>query len=410
MEQSEKSIIVQKYGGSSLADPEKIVRVAQYIIKSAQTHRIVVVVSAMGDTTDKLLDLAKKVSGKEKPDPEELDELLVTGEDQSAPALAIALKSLGQQAKSLTAREIGLIAYPESGNAKVKSIQNIDMIKELLNKGDVVVVTGFQGMGEGTDRRVTLGRQGSDITAVTLAARLGAEICEMYTDVDGVFTFDPRDEPEAKRYDNMHYSQMIQLSAVGAMIRMTRAIIAAQNHGVKLKIMLSPSLGESTGGTLVHSGASPEEMEGEIVTLPGVGIQKGLVLITISNIPNQPRQADRFFAKLKDITIFATVGGGGAEIAAISILVQKEDLNDALAKLNEIKEINITTIPDVVELTLIDPTAKGQPGYFYRLCHSLQDNIEAFAAVALSMMVVVKEKDLRKATQAIGKEFNLLKQ
>ncbi|MBI2625097.1 MAG: aspartate kinase [Candidatus Nealsonbacteria bacterium] len=406
-----KEIVVQKYGGSSIASLVRIEKVAGYIKKIAESKNVVVVVSAMGDETDRLKTLAKEISSN--PDPAELDKLISTGENQSAALLTMALLKLGQKAVSLSGFHIGLTTDFNHGNARVKEIQNIGRIQKLLEQNKVVVIAGFQGVVDGSDELVTLGRGGSDLTAIALSAALKTGECEIYTDVDGVYAIDPRIIPQAKRYERITYSQMIQLAGAGSGVLMARSVILAQNLGVRIKTLLSPSIGESSGGTLVYSGSSLQEMERGFSDLPGIAVQNNLRLIKISNIPNKPGALAEILKPISGINILQSVQGGGEEKADVSFLYQKEDLTEVIPKLNELRKkgIKVESDKEVVELTLVDPTAKDRPGYFYRISKALAKagiNIEMFAAAGVEMMVVIRQEDLHNAAKTLAEEFKSL--
>lgn len=407
-----EKIIVQKYGGSSVATFERMDKIAAHIVETAKSKKVVVVVSAMGDETNRLKQLAKEISRGPPPEAE-LDKLLVTGEEQSAALLTMAINALGQKAVSLTGFQIRLETDETHGKAKVKGIRNIDRINELLDKNIVVVVAGFQGVKEGTDEIVTLGAGGSNLTAIALAGALKTE-CENYTDVDGVYAIDPRIVPGAKRFANITYPQMLELSVAGAGVLMDRAVMLAQNLGVKIKVLLSPSFGPSTGGTLIYSESTTQDMEGSIRSQPAVAIQKGMSLVKIANIPNRPGIAANIFQVLSSINIIDSVVAQTEEekTGNVSLLCLTEDLPKVKTALQKIKELKIAGDFEVAGLTLIDFPMKEESGYLYKVCKALAEagvNIEMLSSAAISILVVVKKENLDKAATALGKEFNLIK-
>jgi len=406
-----KGIIVQKYGGSSVATFERMKKIAAHVTETAKSKKVAVVISAMGDETNRLKQLAKEASEGTPPEAE-LDKLLATGEGQSAALLVMAINALGQKAVSLAGFQIRLETDPTYGKAKVKGIRNIDRIKELLDKDTIVVVAGFQGVIEGTDEIVTLGLGGSNLTAIALAAALKTD-CENYTDVDGVYAIDPRIAPQAKRFSNITYPQMLELSVSGAAVLMDRAVMLAQNLGVKIKVLLSPSFGQSTGGTLISSGSTTQNMEGSIQSQPAIAIQKGLSLVKIANIPNQLGVASKFFRELSSINIIDSVVTQSEEekTGNLSLLCSAGDLSEVSASLQKIKEVKIAGKFEAVGLTLVDFSMKEEPGYLYRVCKALAEagiNIEMLSSAAISILVVVKKEKLEKAAIALGKEFELL--
>ncbi|MCU1420382.1 MAG: aspartate kinase, partial [Microbacteriaceae bacterium] len=282
------SLIVQKYGGSSVADAESIKRVAKRIVETRKAgNEVVVVVSAMGDTTDELIDLANEVtplaSGRE------LDMLLTAGERISMSLLAMAIKSLGQDARSYTGSQAGLVTDSKHGAARIVDVSP-KRIREALDAGAVAIVAGFQGFSRTTGDITTLGRGGSDTTAVAMAAALGADVCEIYTDVDGVFTADPRVVPAAHKIDRITSEEMLELAAAGAKVLYIRAVEYARRHGVTLHVRSSFNNNE---GTLV---VNPKE--GEIVEEPiiaGVASDLGEAKITVVGVPDVPGKAAQIF-------------------------------------------------------------------------------------------------------------------
>lgn len=410
------SIIIQKYGGSSVANLERMKKVAYHIKKVKESgKKIVVVVSAMGDTTGELIRLTETAYGGELPPEEELQDeqnkLLVTGEGQSAPLLAIILRGLGVPAVSLTGREIEL---ETNLNGKVKMIRGVGGIESLLTQGKVVVVTGFQGIKEATKKVTVLGRGGSDISEVSLAASLGVRYCENYTDVDGIYTIDPRIVPEAKRFDQIPYYQLISLAGAGGGKLNDRAVILAQNLGVEIRVLLSPSFGESTGGTLVCSGVSLERME-PLESQPGIAIQITR-LVRISNISNKVGMARKIFESVEKISLVSAIQAPAGEKAEISILCLPERLTNVLSALSDVKkktlqEIKISKPLETAQLTLVDPLMEDDPGYLARVSRAIEKvgvNIESISSPGIDIAVLVKEKDMVKSAQALAREFRLI--
>jgi len=411
-----QGIVVQKYGGSSIANLERLGKVAEHIKKTWESgKKVVIILSAMGDTTDELIKLAKASYGGELPPEEDLQDeqnkLLVTGEEQSAPLLALVLWRLGVPAVSLTSREIEL---ETDTNGRVRVIKGVSEIRSFLDQGKVAVVTGFQGIKETTKMVTILGRGGSDITEIALTASLGEKYCENYTDVDGIFVVDPWIIPEAKRFDQISYYQLIELATAGGGKLMDRAVILAQNLGVEIRVLLSPSFGESTGGTLVCSGSTLEKME-SFESQPGLVIQK-LRMIRISNIPNEPGIARKIFVPLNKVNVVSSIQAPTGKKAEISILCLFSFLDNVLSILKEVKSeslpgIEITEPTSVAELTLVDPLMKEYPGYLGRVCQAMgkaEVNIESLSSHGITIAVVVKETDLLKAARALAEEFQLV--
>jgi len=405
-----KEVVVQKYGGTSVATPERIGRVADYIAKVAEDKNIVVVISAMGEETDRLLRLAKEVYGGEPPKGE-LDKLLVTGEDQSAPLLTSAIMRRGRTATSLDSRAIGLVCDPKG---RVKGVRDVSKIKMLLDQEQVVIITGYQGIVEETGEVSTLGRGGSEITTVALAAALGVGRCEVYSDVDGIYATDPRIVP-AKRFDKISYEQLVPLAGAGGGKLMARSVKLAEKLGVEIKVLLSPSFGQTTGGTLVCSGSTLEKMEG-LETQAGIAVRE-LRLIKVSNIPHEPGMANQIFEAISDIVIRDVVQPPPKDQAEISLLCLPEYSSIILSRLHGVKEsgaageIKPSDPLIVAGLTLVDTLMEDESGYLARITRALariKVNIEMLFSSGIAISVVVKEESYTKATQALAEEFGLL--
>ncbi len=295
------ALIVQKYGGSSVGDAAKIKHVANRVIETQRAgNQVVVVVSAMGDTTDELLDLANQVT--ENPAPRELDMLLTSGERISMALLALAINAAGASSRSFTGSQAGIITDEVHGNARIAEVTP-DRIQEALNAGDIAIVAGFQGFNRETRDITTLGRGGSDTTAVALAAALKADVCEIYSDVDGVYTADPRQIPSAKKLDYIDVESMLELAAAGAKILHIRAVEFARRHNVDLRVRSTFS---TDPGTKVYSGKLGENMEESVVS--GVATDKSQSKITVIGIPDLPGKA---------AALFTTVADAGANIDMI---------------------------------------------------------------------------------------------
>lgn len=408
-----KEIVVQKYGGESVADFARLGKVAEHIVSVAKAgKKVVAVVSAMGKTTDQLIRLAKEICGGIPPK-DELDNLLVTGEQQVASLLALKCRALGIEAISLTGWQIGLEADLKG---MVKRIRKINLLAE--GNFSIIVVTGFQGIIEGTERLITLGRGGSDATAVALAASLGRDECELYKDVDGVYAIDPDIVPNAIKLETISYSQMGLLASAGAKVIMPRAVALAQNLGVKIKVLLSPSLGQTTGGTLVHSGSSLEEMERSWFQ-PVIAIREKEVLFKISDVSNQPGAAAAIFHPLKErgINITESTQGVGENTADINILCSEEDQLSVSAELETVKQkrvagkIAISEHPNMAQLTLVSPLMTEEPGYLARIFMAMGNakvNNETHGGGGNTIWVTVKKDCLREAAQALAEEFQLI--
>lgn len=412
----EREIVIQKFGGTSLATPERLRRVAEYVKETvAGGTKVVAIVSAMSNTTDDLIQLAGEVSKGFCLPREEMDSLLVTGEIESAALLAIALNSMEVRAASLNGIQIGLEV--DAALQRIRRISGVDRIREAVSRNGAVVIAGFQGVTEGTqDRFITIGRGGSDLTAIAVAAALEENYCEICTDVDGVYGIDPRIVKEARRFERIAFSQMLPLAENGAGVLMPRCVSLAQNLGVEIRVLLSPSIGKTTGGTLVCSGSTLEDME-PFVYQAGVAVQRGK-LVRITNISNKPGMASKIFSALSSINIIDGDQSLGDEKAEISIFCYSDDLEKVLGSLSELKTsnnlfsgINILDGLDVVGFTLVSLLMRQEPGYLYRMFRGLAEvgvNIEMFSSSGATILAVVKEEHLEEAALALAKEFRLL--
>ena len=329
--------VVQKYGGSSVADAESIKRVAKRIVATKQQgNDVVVVISAMGDTTDELMDLALKVSPM--PPPRELDMLLTAGERMSAALLAMAIADQGLHARSLTGSQAGIITTGTHGNARIIDITP-GRITSALDQGDIVIVAGFQGVAQDTKDVTTLGRGASDTTAVALAASLGADHCEIYTDVDGVFTADPRIVPSARRIPRISYEEMLEMAACGAKILHLRCVEYARRENVKVHVRSSFS---DRDGTWVAELEEGSQMEQAIIS--GVAHDRGEAKITIVGVPDRVGEAARIFEAVAgtEINIDMIVQNVSAVETGktdISFTLPKSDGQAAIATLQALQDI-----------------------------------------------------------------------
>ncbi|MDF2748361.1 MAG: ask, partial [Propionibacteriaceae bacterium] len=328
--------VVQKYGGSSVADADSIKRVAKRIVATKQEgHDVVVVISAMGDTTDELMDLALRVSPL--PPPRELDMLLTAGERMSAALLAMAIHDQGLHARSLTGSQAGIITTGTHGNARIIDITP-GRITKALDQDDVVIVAGFQGVAQDTKDVTTLGRGASDTTAVALAAALSADYCEIYTDVDGVFTADPRIVPSARRIPHISYEEMLEMAASGAKILHLRCVEYARRENVRVHVRSSFTAKAGTWVTELEKGS---EMEQAIIS--GVAHDRSEAKITIVGVPDKVGQAARIFEAVAatDINIDMIVQNVSASQTArtdISFTLPSTDGRAAIATLAAIKD------------------------------------------------------------------------
>jgi len=410
--------IVKKFGGSAIGNLKKMRAVCEHIKEEfGLGKKLLIVVSAMQDTTDDLLVEAKNFFGSKLTDQQriEVDKLLVTGEQQAAAKMALVLDGFGVPAVSLTSWDIELEA---DSNGHVTAVRGGDVITRFLNEGKVVVVTGFQGVSVngGIKTITTLGRGGSDVTAVCLAAALNA-VCENFTDVDGIYTTDPRIVKTAKRFDIISYDQLGQMALFGGGKLMKRAISLAQKLDVKVRVLISPSVGISTGGSLVCSGGAIDSFE-ITESLPGLSVQN-IGVITISNIPNVPGALDQIYDALIDYVLLNGIQSlmpPNSKGATISIVFSPGIENDIFASLikfhrEKMPMIKIYEARMLTALTLIDPLMEDGRGYLRDVCRSLAEvkiNIEGKSAPADIIQVMVKFEDREKAALAIAQKFGLV--
>jgi len=400
-------LIVQKYGGTSVADASRILRVAQRVASAKQAgHDVVVVVSAMGDSTDELLALAQRVSPD--PAPRELDMLLTAGERISMSLLAMAIRDRGVTAKSFTGSQAGIITDTKHGRAKILDVR-AGRITEALGEGHVVIVAGFQGVSTGHDV-TTLGRGGSDTTAVALAAALGAEVCEIYTDVDGVFTADPRLVADARKLHAVSYEEMLELAACGARVLVLRCVEYARRSGVRVHVRSSFT---DTPGTWVLE--EDERMEKAIIS--GVPHDTSEAKVTLVGVPDKPGIAARVMRLIADEAInvdmiVQNVSHDGT--TDISFTVPKDDLSRALRLLESVKAdvgaSAVTADEQIAKISLVGAGMKSSPGVAATMFEALADagvNIEMISTSTIRISCVVRATDVGAAVRAVHDRFRL---
>ncbi len=401
-------LIVMKFGGTSVSTPEKIKTIARHIKERKKNgEKIIVVVSAMGKETDRLISLIQEINPN--PSLREYDHVLQTGEIVTAGLLTQALIAENVPAISLSATQLGIESNSEYTNAKIIKVRRKELLRKTV-KDKVVVIPGFQGIIQGSLEITTLGRGGSDASAVAIAQAAKANMCEIYTDVDGVYTIDPRLVPNARRFKKINFMQMITMAGAGAGVLMDRAVQIAQTHNIPIKVLLSPSFGESTGGTIVSARGHEKNIE-ESIFLTGISIKKEVALINISNIPNKPNQAALIFKKLENINILDATQGKAEERASITILLEGKDLEEAVNKLHELPEIQISASNGLVSLSLIDPAMKDNSGYFTKVTEALgiaKINIDLLSSGETAIIVTVHENVLKNAANVLAEQFQLI--
>ena len=405
-------LVVAKFGGSSVADAERIKRVAERIVATRRDgNDVVVVVSAMGDTTDDLLDLAEQVSPV--PPPRELDMLLTAGERISMALLAMAISTLGAHARSFTGSQAGVITDTKHGRARIIDVTP-GRIRSALDEGAIAIVAGFQGVSQDTKDITTLGRGGSDTTAVALAAALEADVCEIYTDVDGVFSADPRIVPDAHRIDTISYEEMLEMAACGAKVLMLRCVEYARRYRVPVHVRSSYS---NSPGTWVTEIPEAELMEQAIIR--GVAHDTSEAKVTVLGCPDKPGVAAGVFRAVADADVNLDMIVQVGSVAAtgrtdISFTLPKSDGPTALAALEKVHEqigFERTIYDDHIgKLSLIGAGMKSHPGVSARFFGSLADagvNVEIISTSEIRISVVVRDTELPTAVRAVHAAFDL---
>lgn len=403
-------IIVQKYGGTSIADVERIKNVAKRVVHAKEAgNSVVVVVSALGETTDELLKLAYQISFA--PPERELDMLLATGEQMSVALLAMAIEALGYDAISFTGLQVGILTDAAHTKAKIIDIKS-DRILNELGKGKIVIVAGFQGVTVDSDI-TTLGRGGSDTTAVALAAKLKADVCEIYTDVEGVFTADPRIVPDSRKISVISYDEMLEMSATGAKVMQLRAVEYGKNYGVVIHVRSSFS---DNPGTIIKE--ADEMLERPIIS--GITYDVGEAKVTILDVPDRPGIAAKVFRSLaeKNINVDIIIQNVSEKgLTDISFTVAKEDLNKAKDVMGEVVKglgaRGCTYDEGIAKVSLIGAGMRTHPGVAADMFGALAAeniNIEMISTSAIKVSCVVREDSVEKAVEALHKKFNLSKE
>lgn len=406
------ALIVQKYGGSSVQDAERIKRVAERIVATRKAgNDVVVVVSAMGDTTDNLLDLAQQVSPV--PPPRELDMLLTSGERISNALVAMAIDALGAKARSFTGSQAGVITTSVHGRARIIDVTP-GRIRKALDNGNIALVAGFQGVSQDTKDITTLGRGGSDTTAVALAAALNADVCEIYTDVDGVYTADPRIVHDAAKLDTLTYEEMLEMAASGAKVLMLRCVEYARRYHVPVHVRSSYS---DRPGTIVTG--SMEDIPMEQALLTGVAHDRGEAKVTVTSIPDKPGEAAKIFRAIADAEIdidmvVQNISGAADGLTDITFTCPKADGPKAVAALEarraEIGFDKVIYNDHVGKVSLIGAGMRSHPGVTATFCEALAAagvNIDIITTSEIRISVLVRDVDLDEAVAALHAAFDL---
>ncbi len=407
-------IVVQKYGGSSLADAESIKRVARRIAETKKAgHDVVVAVSAMGDSTDNLLDLARDVSPV--PPPRELDMLMTAGERISMALVAMAISDLGYSARSFTGSQAGVITDGVHGKAKIIDVTP-GRITEAVAKGHIVIVAGFQGVSQGTKEITTLGRGGTDTTAVALAAALRAEVCEIYTDVDGVFTADPRIVPAARKIRRISNEEMLELAASGSKVLHLRSVEYARRFDIPIHVRSSFSQKE---GTIVTDQPDPEGDAVEAPIIAGVAHDRSEAKVTVVGVPDRTGMAAQIFeavtlAQINIDMIVQNVSATDTGLTDISFTLPKTDGTAAVEALQRIQdEVGFSSIQyddQIGKLSLVGAGMRSNPGVsatFFKALANAGINIEMISTSEIRISVITRDDLLDDAVRAVHTAFGL---
>jgi aspartate kinase len=402
-----KGLVVQKFGGSSVANVERIQNVAKRVVSyKKKGYDLVVVVSALGDTTDELIELADKINTE--PSEREMDMLLSTGEQISVALLAMAIHKLGLEAISFTGAQVGIITDTSHTRARIIKI-NADKIKEELGKGKIVIVAGFQGVTLNQDI-TTLGRGGSDLTAVALAKELGACECEIYTDVEGIYTTDPRIEPKAKKLEEITYDEMLEMASLGAQVMQARSIEVAKKFNVPIHVR--SSFANNPGTRIIK-----EVNRMEDVLVNGVTLNKNEAKITICNVPDRPGVAAKIFKELSS-------GGINVDMIVQNVShTRQTDISFTVGKPEVHKTIKITKKvaknicagdvledQDIARVSIIGVGMKSHPGVAAKMFEVLAQNkinIEMISTSEISISCIIQKKFAETAVRALHDKFGL---
>jgi aspartate kinase len=404
-----KGLVVQKYGGSSVANVERIQKVAKRVVAyQKKGYHLVVVVSALGDTTDDLITLADKINSN--PSEREMDMLLSTGEQISVALLAMAIHKLGSEAISFTGAQVGIITDTSHTRAKIIKI-SADKITAELKKGKIVIVAGFQGVTLNQDI-TTLGRGGSDLTAVALAKELKADSCEIYTDVEGIYTTDPRIEPRAKKINKITYDEMLEMASLGAQVMQARSIEVAKKFNVPLHVRSSFST--NTGTMIIKEVAKMEE-----VVVSGVTLNKNEVKITLCGVPDKPGIAVKLFKNLAEAEVSVDMivqNVSHTRLTDISFTTAKNECAKASKITKKVAEEigahEILLNEDIARVSIVGVGMKSHHGVAAKMFAILADNkinIEMISTSDISISCIIKKKFAETAVRKLHAEFGLNK-
>ena len=401
-------IIVQKFGGTSVGSVERIDAVAEIIKEASKSKKIIVVVSAMGGETNRLVKLAKHFD--KDPDKREFDALVSTGETVSSALLAMALQSKGIKARSYSASQISMRTTDSYSKAKILDV-DADKILSTIKDNTIPIITGFQGVTEGGDV-TTLGRGGSDTTAVAIAAQVGAERCDIYTDVDGIFTTDPKVVPNAKKLDSITMEEMLELASQGAKVMQTRAVEFANKYNVPVRVLSSFNDGS---GTLISQ--KDESMENSVVS--GIAFQKDQVKFTLHGVGDTPGTAFKILGPISDAevevdVIVQNVSVDGKTDFTFTVASEDQDVVNKVIETskNDIQYKNLIVNSDIAKVSLVGAGMRSQTGVASRAFKALSENdvnIQIICTSEIKITMVIDEALVDKAVQVLHEEFELEK-
>ncbi len=402
-------LIVQKYGGTSVGNPDRIKNVARRVVRTREEgHDVVVVLSAMSGETDKLINLASQVS--ENPDPREMDMLVSTGERVTIALLAMAIQSLGHKAQSFTGRQAGIISDSVHTKARIEKITG-ERVKQALREGKIAVVAGFQGVTAHDDVS-TLGRGGSDLSAVAIAAALKADVCDIYTDVDGVYTTDPNMVPQARKLDKISYDEMLELASLGAKVLQTRSVEFAKKYNVPVRVLSSFN---DNPGTLV----TKEDSDMEKVVVSGVAYDKNQVKVTVQGVPDKPGVAARIFNTISDNNvvvdmIIQNIGEGG--LTDMSFTVPRTDVKKITEVMKKVvaeigaKSVNVKE--DIAKISIVGVGMRSHSGVAAKMFSAMAKegiNIMMISTSEIKISCVIDAKYTELAVRVLHAEFEMEK-
>jgi aspartate kinase len=401
-------LIVQKYGGTSVGNLERIKNVAKRVCRAKEEgHDVVVVVSAMSGETDKLVNLANQVS--ENPDPREMDMLISTGERVTIALLAMAIQAVGYKAQSFTGRQAGIISDSVHTKARIEKITG-ERLRHALKEGKIAVVAGFQGITESSGDVTTLGRGGSDLSAVAVAAALKADVCDIYTDVDGVYTTDPNMVPQARKLDKISYDEMLELASLGAKVLQTRSVEFAKKYNVPVRVLSSFN---DNPGTLV----TKEDSDMEKVVVSGVAYDKNQVKVTVQGVPDKPGVAAKIFSTISDNNvvvdmIIQNIGEGG--LTDMSFTVPKTDSKKIMEVMKkvvaEIGAKNVNLKDDIAKISIVGVGMRSHSGVAAKMFSALAKegiNIMMISTSEIKISCVIDAKYTELAVRVLHDAFEM---